>query len=50
VLCEGFSSGVFRPGWKVTCPELAELWEAVESRESFQQTLLVLFEITEKIV
>ena len=46
----GIQQWDFRPGWKETYPELAEWWEAVESRESFQQTLPVLFEITEKIV
>lgn len=46
----GIQQWDFRPGWKEKCPELAEWWEAVESRDSFQQTLPVLFEITEKIV
>jgi glutathione S-transferase len=46
----GIQQWDFRPGWKEKYPELAEWWEAVETRDSFQQTLPVLFEITEKIV
>jgi glutathione S-transferase len=46
----GIQQWDFRPRWKAQYPELAAWWEAVESRDSFQQTLPVLFEITEKIV
>ena len=40
----------FRPGWKDKYPDFARWFESVESRESFQKTQPVLFEITEKIV
>ena len=39
-----------RHWWKERYPELAKWWESVESRESFKQTLPLLFRISEKIV
>lgn len=39
-----------RPGWQEQYPGLAKWWESLESRDSFKQTVPILFEITEKIV
>lgn len=39
-----------RPGWQEQYPGLATWWKKIEERESFQKTLPVMFELTEKVV